>query len=175
MSGESTRDLPQASSLPKVRALVAAVAAGQSGSLREAGVAAGLSERHAGYYGLAATLTLALVESHGERLRVTPLGAELLATDEGGLEERGVFGRAISESQSVTSIAPDLIDAQGPSAEALTQRLVVSGLSPATARRRASTLLTWRKYVLERQARLALPLAKVRPAAPKPGSLRRAK
>ena len=175
MQSDSTRDLPQASSLPKVRAIVAAVAAGRNTSLREAGVAAGLSDRHASYYGLAATVTLGLVQSHEGRLRVTPLGAELLETPDGGLEERGVLRRAISESQSVTSIAPDLIEPDGPSAEALTQRLIVSGLSAATARRRASTLLTWRRYVLERQARLALPLAKVQPAAAKGSLLRNAK
>ena len=175
MSSDSTRDLPQASSLPKVRAFVAAVAAGQNGSLREAGVAAGLSERHAGYYGLAATLTLGLVESHDGRLRVTPLGAELLGTPDGGFDERNVLRRAIAESQSVTSIAPDLIEPDGPSAEALTQRLITSGLSPATARRRASTLLAWRRYVLARQARLPLPLAKVQPAATKSASVRTAK
>ena len=106
---------------------------------------------------------------------MTPLGAELLGTPDGGFDERNVLRRAIAESQSVTSIAPDLIEPDGPSAEALTQRLITSGLSPATARRRASTLLAWRRYVLARQARLPIPLAKVQPAAPKAASVRRAK
>jgi hypothetical protein len=175
MPGDITRDLPQASSLPKVRAFVRAVAAGKNASLRTAGVAAGLSARHADYYGLAATVTLGLAETHDGRLRVTALGSELLATPEGGYEERGVFRRAISESQSVTSIAPDLIEPEGPSVEALTKRLVVSGLSPATARRRASTLLAWRKYVLARQARLPIPLAKVQPELTSEATVRKAK
>lgn len=152
-----TRDLPQASSLPKVRKLVAAIAAGHDRSLTEAGAAAGLTPRHAGYYGLAATITLRLAARDGERLVLTPLGAELLATREDSLEERAVLRRAIAESESVTSIAPDLVDADGPMMEALTRRLVAAGLSEATARRRASTLLSWRRYVLDPQASLGLP------------------
>lgn len=163
MTADSTRDLPQASSLAKVRDLVAAVAAGHDGSVREAGLASGLSERHAHYYGIVATLTLALVETSAGRLRPTAIGLELLATPEGSFEERAVLRRAIAESPSVTSIAPDLLDATGPEPEALTQRLVHAGLSLATARRRASTLLAWRRYVFERQARLPMPIAKVKP------------
>lgn len=156
MSSDGTRDLPQASSLPKLRAFVAAVAAGHDASVREAGVASGLSARHAHYYGVAASVTLALIEEAHGRLRLTPIGAELLATAEGSLDERAVLLRAIADSPSVTSIAPDLLDERGPSREALTQRLLHAGLSAATARRRASTLLSWRKYVLERQAALEL-------------------
>lgn len=151
----STRDLPQASALPKVRALVAAIAAGHDGSLREAGEAAALSPRHAQYYGLAATVTLGLASS-GARLELTPLGRDLLSTKPRSLEERAVFRRAIAESASVTSIAPDLIDEDGPSMEALTHRMIHAGLSPQTARRRASALLSWRRYVLSSQATIEL-------------------
>lgn len=151
----STRDLPQASALPKVRALVAAIAAGHDASLRAAGAAAGLSARHASYYGLAATITLGLA-SVSERLELTALGHELLATPAGSLEERAVLRRAIADSPSVTSIAPDLVEEDGPSIEALTHRMVHAGLSPQTARRRASTLLSWRRYVLDPQVTLRL-------------------
>ena len=174
MSADSTRDLPQASSLPKVRAFVAAVAAGHDGSRREAGVAVGLSERHADYYGLAATVTLALVSDEGGRLGVTARGSELLATEERSFEERAVLRRAITESQSVTSIAPDLLDESGPEPEALTQRLLHAGLSAATARRRASTLLSWRRYVLERQAQLPMPGGRAAPAIARPRGQRKA-
>ncbi|MCZ7682329.1 MAG: hypothetical protein M5U28_27470 [Sandaracinaceae bacterium] len=152
-----TRDLPQASSLPKVRALLAAIAAGHDGSLVDAGTAAGLSPRHAQYYGLAATITLGLAAHEGDHLVVTPLGRDLLATREESLEERAALRRAIAESPSVASIAHDLVEPDGPTLEALTHRLVHAGLSEATARRRASTLLAWRRYVLERQATLGLP------------------
>lgn len=164
MSAESTRDLPQASSLPTVRAFVAAVAAGKNESVQKAGVASGLSKRHAGYYGIAAIVTLGLVEQ-SDRLRVTNLGAELLATPTGSLAERDVFRRAITDSVSITSIAHDLLAPEGPTAEALAHRLLHAGLSEATAKRRASTLLTWRRYVLERQSQLPMPLAKVVPIA----------
>jgi hypothetical protein len=149
----STRDLPQASALPKVRALVAAIRDGNDRDLRQAGEAVGLSPRHARYYGLAATLTLGLA-STGEHLELTAIGRELLATPPGSLDERAVLRRAIDESTSVTSIAPDLVDDDGPTIEALTHRLIHAGLSPQTARRRASTLLSWRRYVLDPQASL---------------------
>jgi hypothetical protein len=150
-----TRDLPQASSLAKVRELVAAIASGHGSSLREAGAAVGLSPRHAQYYALAAIITLELV-SRGERLAPTPLGEALLRTRPGSQEERAIFRSAIEKSVAITSIAPDLLDEDGPSAEALTQRLVHADLSPATAERRASTLLSWRRYALERQTDLPL-------------------
>lgn len=150
-----TRELPQASSLAKVRELVAAIALGHDGSLRDAGRAVGLSPRHAQYYGLAATTTLGLAEHAGDRLRATALGAALLATPANSLEERAVWKRAIAESESVASIAHDLLEEVGPSIEALTQRLIHADLSPATARRRASTLLAWRRYVLDPQSTLS--------------------
>jgi hypothetical protein len=153
----STRDLPQASAVPKVRELVAAIASGQDGSLREAGLAVGLSPRHAQYYGLAATLTLGLAAtSERGSLVVTPLGRELLATRAQSLDERAILRRAIADSPSVISIAPDLVDERGPTSEALTHRLIHAGLSAQTARRRASTLLSWRRYVLDGQATLPL-------------------
>jgi hypothetical protein len=153
MTEMSTRDLPQASALPKVRALVAAIRDGHDRDMRQAGEAAGLSTRHAHYYGLAATITLGLA-SAGERLEVTALGSELLATARGSLDERAVLRRAIADSLSVTSIAPDLVDEDGPTLEALTHRLIHAGLSAHTARRRASTLLSWRRYVLDPQVSL---------------------
>lgn len=152
----ATRDLPQASSLAKVRELLAAIAAGHDRSLRDAGMSAGLSPRHADYYGIAATVTLGLAAMQRDRVALTPLGRELLATRPRTQAERQVLRRAIAESTSVTSIAPDLVDPEGPTMEALTQRLIHAGLSPATARRRASTLLSWRRYVLERQTVLEL-------------------
>jgi hypothetical protein len=152
----ATRDLPQASSLSNVRELVGAIAAGHDRDLRDAGMAVGLSERHAAYYGLSATITLGLAAREGLRFRVTPLGAELLATRPGSLTERSALRRAIADSPSVTSIAPDLIDVDGPTIEALTERMIHAGLSRKTARRRASTLLSWRRYVLDRQGTLDL-------------------
>jgi len=151
-----TRDLPQASSLSKVREFVAAIAAGHDRDLRDAGMAAGLSPRHASYYGLSATITLALAATEGGRLRVTALGRGLLSTRIGSLAERDAFRRAIADSTSITSIAPDLVEPAGPTVEALTQRMIHAGLSSNTARRRASTLLSWRRYVFDRQGTLEL-------------------
>jgi hypothetical protein len=76
----ATRDLPQASSLATVRDFVAAIAAGHDRDLREAGAHAGLSARHADYYGVAATVTLELARVGSDRLELTPLGRDLLAT-----------------------------------------------------------------------------------------------
>lgn len=187
-----TRDLPQASRLPRVRALLAAIAAGHDRDLRAAGEAIGLSARHAHYYGLAATDTLGLatlapatlapatpapateaVTTQGARLELTALGRALLATRERSQDERTVWRQAILDSVSVTSIAPDLLDEDGPTAVALTQRMIHAGLSPATARRRASTLLSWRRYALSRQTALPLPIAKVQPTKVQPAKKRR--
>jgi hypothetical protein len=148
-----TRDLPTASSLDKAREVVTAVADGHDASLLEAGRAAGLSDRHAGYYGLAVTDTLGLVAVGAERLRVTKLGRELLSTVPGSDVERRVWAKAIAESVSVTSVAPDLLDDRGPTLVALTQRIVHAGLSASTARRRASALLSWRRVALAQPER----------------------
>lgn len=153
----TTRDLPQASSLAKVRALVEAVAAGHDASLRAAGEASGLSPRHAAYYGAAASVTLGLVTTTEGGLVVTALGRALIETPAQSLAERDLFAHAIGDSTSITSIAPDLLDDDGPSREALTHRLFHAGLSAATAKRRASALLSWRRYVLAPQASLDLP------------------
>jgi hypothetical protein len=151
----STRDLPQASSLAKVRELVAAIDAGHD-TVRAAGDAVGVSKRHADYYALAATTTLRLAERDGARLRVTTLGKTLLATSPRSQEEREIWRRAIEGSESIASIAHDLLDHPGPTREALTHRMIHAGLSPATAARRASTLLAWRRYALDPQASLEL-------------------
>ena len=146
-AASATRDLPQASSLAKVRGLVEAVAAGHGASARAAGDAVGLSARHAAYYAAAASVTLGLVALGGRRLVLTESGRALLATPAGSLAERDALATVIRESTSIGSIAPDLLDGDGPSREALTRRLFHAGLSEATARRRASTLLSWRRYV----------------------------
>lgn len=159
----ATADLPQANSLAKVRRLLAVVASGKAAYGATAGAAIGLSPRHSAYYAAAATVTLRLLEANEGRLTPTPRGEALLATRVGSFEERSIFAAALNESESVTSIAPDLLEAEGPSREALTARLVTAGLSPATAARRASTLLSWRRYVLDRQATLEVPLAKTKP------------
>lgn len=151
-----TRDLPQASALPKVRRWLEAVSRGHDRSVRVAGEAAGLSARHAHYYGVAATVTLRLATIEATGIALTALGRELLATPERSLDERAVLRRAIAESESVASIAPDLLDDEGPTLRALTLRLVHAGLSEKTARRRASTLLSGRRYVFDPQAALTL-------------------
>lgn len=159
MSSE-TADLPQANSLAKVRAFVDIVASGRAAYANTAGAAIGLSPRHAAYYGTAARVTLRLLAATRGRLALTPIGFALVSTRPGSFEERSILARALRESESVTSIAPDLLDNEGPSREALTRRLGTTGLSEATAARRASTLLSWRRYVLDRQGTLSLSIAK---------------
>lgn len=132
------------------------VGSGRATSVGAAGAAIGLSPRHAAYYGAAATATLRLLVATGAGLALSQIGSVLATTGPGSFEERSVLARALRESESITSIAPDLIDKDGPSREALMRRLATTGLSDATAARRASTLMSWRKYVLERQATLVL-------------------
>lgn len=149
--------VPQADSLPKVRELVQAVAARARASLRDAGLAAGLSTRHASYYGRAAE-TLNLLESiDGDRYRLAELGHRLLETKPSSVQERAVFAEAIKQSEILNRVAPDLLRSEAWSRDALASRIeTIAAFSPSTAHRRAGTLLAWRTYLTDPE-NLSLP------------------
>lgn len=140
--------VPQADSLSKVRELVRAVAARRSVPIRDAGLAAGLSPRHAAYYGRAAE-TLGLIVGGDHAYEVSKLGQQLLATEPGSEGERAVFRDAFARSP-LMAIDPQLLGARyEPSREKLSSRIeTMSGLSASTAHRRAGTLLAWREFML---------------------------
>jgi hypothetical protein len=141
--------VPQADSLPKVRELVHAVAARSQTSIRDAGLAAGLSTRHAGYYGRAAEI-LGLLEPANGRFRLTELGRKLLAAKAHSENERVILRDAIKGSTVISAVAPSLLDPTVPDRQALTEQIQhATQLAYTTAHRRAGSLLVWRAYILD--------------------------
>ena len=147
-------EVPQADSLPKVRALLAELETTRN--VERAGRAVGLSPRHADYYFAAAeALGFAKEVDAGPVLSAT--GKKLLATAARSAAEGAAFREAIAKMEALGKLGVTLLVPTAPSKRALADRIAAQhGLSPSTAARRADTLLRWRKYVLaiERQPEL---------------------
>lgn len=144
------RDIPQADSLPRVRFVVAAVAAGIK---TEAAFmdATGLSARHVLYYRSAA-VTLGLLQEVPV-LGVTPLGARVLSSEPESNEERELLLAAALGSRRLASFRDVFEKDEAPKKKELGFRIgQMVKLSMATAERRAGTLLSWRRYLLGEDA-----------------------
>lgn len=142
---ESTA-VPQADDLDKVRAVVTAVG---DGVIDPVAMAAhtGYSLRHVEYR-LRAARSLGMVDG----AEVTAEGRTLLATARGSEEERLVYRTALARCIAFETLAPDLFDRTPPSRDELASRIVAStAMAESTARRRASTLLAWRRRLASRQ------------------------
>ena len=136
-------DIPQADSLSRIRELVQAVQFGAVDSARLQKVMS-LHPRHVGYH-LHAARVLNWVVKGDEGVEVTDLGTRLIATAPGSQEERALYRESISNSEYLQAIAPNLLDDAEPEQDLLSLRIQeVADIAPATARRRASTLLRWR-------------------------------
>lgn len=140
----ASSNIPQADSLPHLRTFLEFVDTGLS--VADSGARADLSERHTAYYARAAQ-TLGLLDAEDS---VTELGRELLATPTYSPEERNVWERAIQSSVELMQVAPNLLKPREPTTDSLARGIRQhSALSPATAERRAETLLRWRKHLLQ--------------------------
>ncbi len=140
----SKRDVPQADSLDLVRAVVDALASGDM-TPADVAITTRFSYRHV-HYRLHAARVLGLAKFVRNLATLTELGAELVRTVRGTKEEREVLERAINESAVLHELAPGLLAQRVPDAAKLSQRLEKkTGLGAATARRRANSLLAWRK------------------------------
>lgn len=140
-------DIPQADSLSRVRELVQAVQFGAADAQRLQKVMT-LHPRHVGYH-LHAARILNWLDRSDDAIRLTDAGEALLRTEVGGDAEREVFRASIEQSTSIGAVAGDLLDESPPEQAVLCQRIQdVAGIAPATARRRASTLLRWRTQAL---------------------------
>ncbi|MCU0656954.1 MAG: hypothetical protein MUF64_17370 [Polyangiaceae bacterium] len=143
-------DIPQADNLQRVRLVVDAVAAGaptQEQVIHHTRV----SLRHVSY-SLHAARVLGFLSQEGRAFRLTGAGRALCATRRMSEEERGAFREAYARSAILGALAPGLFDPTGPSVEAIAATIERRGrLSPATARRRARALLSWRLQILEPQ------------------------
>lgn len=152
-------DIPQADSLGRVRELVQAVQFGAADATRLQKVMT-LHPRHVGYH-LHAARILGWLDRQDETITLTPRGEALLATEVNSDPERAIFRESIEGSESIGAVAPDLLHETPPEQDVLSQRIQdVAGIAPATARRRASTLLRWRGQ--------ALPPERPRPAPARP-------
>jgi predicted AAA+ superfamily ATPase len=116
-----------------------------------------ISPRHVSY-ALRSAEILGFVRREDDGLRLTNLASTLLAADSDSADEKETFAKAIKSSLVVQSLAPTLLNSKGPSrAEVATRIRRASGLSRATAERRAQTLFAWRKQILDSQVSLFVP------------------
>lgn len=145
-----SEDIPQANSLPKVRELVAAVNAGIAtpAGLRDA---LKLDDRHVAYYRRAAVI-LGVVAESDDGLAVTPTGKNILAAPAESTQERKEFREAVRRSKPLAPFR-SFFEGADVDLDDVAHRIgIMTGLSKATADRRAQTLLAWRKFLGESEA-----------------------
>ncbi|WP_437961845.1 hypothetical protein WME76_20835 [Sorangium sp. So ce119] len=142
-------EIPQADNLANVRRVLDALATGVAAK-EQIAEQTGISLRHVGY-ALAAARVLGWLGD--DDASVTPAGHALLAAPAGTPDERAHLRRAIFACDVVKEVAPDLFEPAAPTPSALARRIFrfTAGIGKETARRRAQTLLAWRKQVLEQQ------------------------
>jgi len=139
----STGDIPQADSLERVRTLLEALAHSSSPSPETVG----LNSRQFNYYRTAARILGLLSSGAGDQVRLTELGRRVLSTTPRSAEEAGLLKMAIRSSQPLIASVGDLF-ARKVDLDSLSSRLSArTHLSPATAKRRARTMIAWRNYV----------------------------
>jgi hypothetical protein len=138
-------DVPQADSLPFIRAVVEAIVAGNKGTA-EISHATGFSERHVRYR-LESAKILGLID---ENRAVSPLGSHLAQSPPGSEAERELFRKAILKSRSLKAIAPNLLGSEDIDRDAISNRIQrLTGLAQATADRRTQVLAAWRRQTLK--------------------------
>ena len=109
--------------------------------------ATGFSERHVRYR-LQAARILGFVGEDDQTLVLTPTGRDLLRTAEGSAEEKEHFRRAVGSCSIIRELAPNLLVGPEINLEMTAKRIAVrSGLSQATADRRAVVLRAWQKFL----------------------------
>lgn len=139
-----TSDVPQADSLALVRRVLEAIAVSPSTAVKDVAEKTKFSERHVRYR-LQAARILGFLQREGEP-ELTPRAKRLLATETGSPEEKKQLVSAISYCASVQLIAPNLLTLPEVDVKKLGDRITrLSGLSPATAERRAVVLRSWHR------------------------------
>jgi len=141
-------DVPQEDNLGDVRRTVQAVADGfeDTQSIAER---THRSSRHAGY-AINAAITLGWIDAGEEKLAVLETGRKLLAEKPGSAGERALLRAAVEGAPVLLLLAPGLLAEAAPEKSVLCESIErQSGLSKSTAGRRAQTLLSWRRQLLE--------------------------
>jgi hypothetical protein len=139
-----TSDVPQADSLVLVRRLLEAIATCPSTAVKDLAEQTKFSERHVRYRMQAARI-LGFLPSEGEPA-LTARAKRLLATDAGSPEEKKQLGNAVNECPALRLIAPNLLSSDDVDVKKIAERIArLSGLSVATAERRAGGLRSWHR------------------------------
>lgn len=142
-------DVPQADRLGLVRRLLEAVAVSPNAPVKHLAEQTGFSERHVRYR-MQAARVLGFLPAEGEPV-VTPRAKRLLATEPESPEEKKQLVAAVKGCESVKLIAPNLLDSDAVDIKKLGERIArLSGLSPATAERRAVVLRSWHRDLHQR-------------------------
>lgn len=143
-----TSDVPQADSLTLVRRVLEAIAVSPSLAVKDLAERTEFSARHVRYRIQAARI-LGFVDPEGEP-KLTPRAKRLLATTVGSPDERNQLMKAINNSEPVRILAPGLLASSEVDVKKLAVRIGrLSGLSPATAERRAVVLRSWHRELHE--------------------------
>ncbi|MFC1706011.1 AAA family ATPase [Planctomycetota bacterium] len=138
-------DVPQDATPQRIRHVVEAVCDGAL-TPEEVGERTGLSRRHVSYH-LQAARVLGLLEQAEKWYRVTDLGEEWLSQPPASAADRACFAQALRHSEPVKRLAPGLLSDREPRIADIAERIVLlAGLAPETARRRAQTLMRYRSY-----------------------------
>ena len=139
-----TSDVPQADSLALVRRLLEGIAVSPGTAVKDLAELTKFSERHVRYR-LQAARILGFLHPDGEP-ELTPRAKRLLATEVGSPEEKKQLASAVNDCQSVRLIASDLLALPEVDVKKIADRIVrLSGLSAATAERRAVVLRSWHR------------------------------
>lgn len=139
----SSADIPQAENLSFIRATISAVRNGAKNE-QEICKATGFSGRHVRYR-LRAARSLQLVD---ENHNPTARALDLLATDPGSTQELRSWRQIVESAPCVRAFAPQLLSSGEIGLQQITARLMRdTGLSQATADRRARVLASWRRQL----------------------------
>jgi DNA-binding Lrp family transcriptional regulator len=138
-------DIPQADTLATVRQVVDALSHYDNPPAKVLAEALEIHERHVRYR-LAAARALGLLTAKEEGTALTARATRLLGTEPGSTEEKKELRRAVSACPAVQEIDPELLKRPSVDVKALAHRIMrLSGLSQATAERRAIVLRAWHR------------------------------
>ena len=143
-------DVPQADDLQKVCRVVRSLTDGPQ-LVDAIGEETNYSMRQV-YYRINAARTLGLLRTISGIALLTSAGERLVATEPESRSEASILRVQLLESDIVKRIAPSLFGPRGPSIETLAPRIEkVAKLAHTTARRRAKTILAWRRQLWQLQ------------------------
>lgn len=148
-------EIPQANDLASIRELVQALEHGPI-TLTEYVELSGVAPRQAWYRASAAS-TLGLLTMLAGLAFPSESARKLMQLEPLSDAEQQFFRSAIGSSAVIRQVAPTLLDRTPPTAAQLAKSIEKhAALAPATARRRAACLLSWRRQVMTKQLGLGI-------------------